>query len=253
MEREDRESESVDEKHLIRVAGMQAGAISTAQLMAAGCSRRVIDRRVRRGLLERRHRGVYAYGAILGPRFAEWAAFLACGPRTVLSRVTALALCDLAPRPSIVDVTLPSGSRGHDGVRVHRATVEPHEILWIDRLPVTAPARTLRDDEPSLTRSEAERRMLALIRAARLPAPATNVRVRRHEVDMLWREERLIVEIDGFAFHSSRAAFERDRIRDAELQALGYRVLRITWRQLTDEPEAVVALLAGALSAARSA
>jgi very-short-patch-repair endonuclease len=70
---------------------------------------------------------------------------------------------------------------------------------------------------------------------------------------MLWSEQRVVVEIDGFAFHSSRAAFERDRIRDAELQALGYRVLRITWRRLVSEPEAVVALLAAALSAARSA
>jgi very-short-patch-repair endonuclease len=107
--------------------------------------------------------------------------------------------------------------------------------------------------EPSLTRSEAERRLLGLIRAARLPQPQTNVRVGRHEVDMLWRDQRVIVEIDGFAFHSSRAAFERDRARDAELQALGYRVLRITWRRLVNEPEAVIALLAGALSAAKCA
>jgi very-short-patch-repair endonuclease len=107
--------------------------------------------------------------------------------------------------------------------------------------------------EPSMTRSEAERRLLELIRAARLPPPQTNVTVGRHEVDMLWSAERLIVEIDGFAFHSTRAAFERDRIRDAELQALGYRVLRITWRRLVDEPHAVVAIIAAALSAARSA
>ena len=40
-----------------------------------------------------------------------------------------------------------------------------------------------------------------------------------HEVDMLWREQRLVVEVDGFAYHSGRAAFERDRRRDAALQA----------------------------------
>jgi very-short-patch-repair endonuclease len=117
----------------------------------------------------------------------------------------------------------------------------------------TLRAAVARAGEPSLTRSEAERRMLELIRAARLPPPQTNVRVGRHEVDMLWRAERLIVEIDGFAFHSSRAAFERDRVRDAELQALGYRVIRITWRRLVEEPHAVVAIVAAALSAARSA
>jgi very-short-patch-repair endonuclease len=106
-----------------------------------------------------------------------------------------------------------------------------------------------RGDEPSLTRSEAERRLLALIRAARLPRPRTNVRVGRFEADMLWPAERLVVEIDGFAFHGGRAAFERDRHRDAQLLALGYRVLRITWRRLTREPEAVIATIAAALSA----
>jgi len=72
------------------------------------------------------------------------------------------------------------------------------------------------------------------------------VKVGRHEVDFLWPEQRLIVEVDGFAFHSSRAAFERDRVRDAELTAAGYRVVRITWQRLVNEPEAVIATLAAA-------
>ncbi len=103
------------------------------------------------------------------------------------------------------------------------------------------------DHEPSLTRSEAERRLLALIRAARLPPPRTNVRVGGHEVDFVWPQQRLVVEVDGFAFHSTRAAFERDRSRDRALLAAGYVVLRITWRQLVREPEVVVAELAAAL------
>jgi very-short-patch-repair endonuclease len=57
------------------------------------------------------------------------------------------------------------------------------------------------------------------------------------------------VEIDGFAFHSSRRAFEADRRRDAELQARGWRVVRITWRQLAREPERVVATIATLLAA----
>ena len=101
-----------------------------------------------------------------------------------------------------------------------------------------------------LTRSEAERRLLDLVAAAGLPRPQTNVRVGRAEVDALWRRERLVAEVDGFAFHASRAAFERDRRRDAELTASGLRVIRVTWRQLADEPEAVVARLAGALAVA---
>ena len=113
--------------------------------------------------------------------------------------------------------------------------------------------RRLSRAEPRLTRSEAERKLLDLIRAARLPHPETNVRVGRHEVDMLWRDQWLVVEVDGFAFHGPREAFERDRRRDAELQALGYRVIRITWRRLVEEPHAVVAIIAAALSAARPA
>ena len=60
--------------------------------------------------------------------------------------------------------------------------------------------------EAELTRSEAERRLLELIRAARLPEPEVNVRVGRHAVDFLWREHNLVVEVDGYAFHSSRRA-----------------------------------------------
>ncbi|MDP9293551.1 MAG: DUF559 domain-containing protein [Actinomycetota bacterium] len=104
-----------------------------------------------------------------------------------------------------------------------------------------------RHDAPALTRSEAEIRVLALVEAARLPRPAGNVRLHGYEVDLLWRPERLVAEVDGYAFHSTRAAFERDRRRDAELQTAGYRVLRVTWRQIVEEPEALVATLSVAL------
>lgn len=97
---------------------------------------------------------------------------------------------------------------------------------------------------PSLTRSEAERRLLELLKASGLPRPETNVRIGRYEVDFLWRAEWLVVEVDGFAFHGTKAAFERDRIRDGELQASGYAVLRITWRQIVDAPEAAIARIA---------
>ncbi len=101
-----------------------------------------------------------------------------------------------------------------------------------------------RRTSPALTRSEAERRLLALIRQARLPRPETNVVVHGFEVDLLWREQRLIVEVDGFVYHSTRQAFERDRARDAALQAAGYRVIRVTWRQIVHEPHALIAQLA---------
>jgi very-short-patch-repair endonuclease len=110
--------------------------------------------------------------------------------------------------------------------------------------------RALLDDDrkPALTRSEAEARLLGLLRAADLLPTAVNERVGRHEVDFLWNEQRLVVEVDGFAYHAHRAAFERDRIRDAELQAAGYRVMRVTWRQIERRSEAVIARLAEALA-----
>lgn len=83
-----------------------------------------------------------------------------------------------------------------------------------------------------------------MIRAARLPEPETNAQIHGYEVDFLWRDLDPIV--DGYAFHSSRRAFERDRRRDAKLQSAGFRVLRVTWRQIADEPSALVALLARA-------
>jgi very-short-patch-repair endonuclease len=115
--------------------------------------------------------------------------------------------------------------------------------------PGVAALRSLLDTEagPSLTRSEAEERCLALIRTAELPAPEVNIRIGGHEVDFLWRSEQLVIEVDGFRFHSSRGAFERDRRRDAELAALGFRVLRVTWRQIVDRPEALVARIASVL------
>jgi very-short-patch-repair endonuclease len=92
--------------------------------------------------------------------------------------------------------------------------------------------------------------MLALIRRAGLPLPETNVRIGPHEVDFLWRDQSVVLEVDGFRYHSSRAAFERDRLRDAELAARGLRVVRVTWRQIVDAPEAVAARLAAVLAIA---
>jgi very-short-patch-repair endonuclease len=102
--------------------------------------------------------------------------------------------------------------------------------------------------EPAFTRSKGERLFLALVRKARLPSPVTNTELHGYEVDHLWREQRLVVEVDSYDVHTTRATFEADRRRDAELQSLGYRVIRVTWRQLTEEPEAVIANLSAALA-----
>jgi len=92
-----------------------------------------------------------------------------------------------------------------------------------------------------LVRSELEERFLAFLIDACLPLPTTNVTIEGIEVDCVWRDQRLIVELDGRAVHDVTDAFEADRARDRRLEAAGWRVVRITWRQLHDTPGEVEA------------
>ncbi len=91
--------------------------------------------------------------------------------------------------------------------------------------------------------------MRGLLHAADLPQPRANLPMLGYVADFVWADEKLVVEIDGYGFHSSRESFERDRRRDQRFAAAGYLVMRITWRQLLHEPYAVVARLAQALAA----
>ena len=266
------------DRTITTLAARQCGVVTTAQLAQAGIGRRSVAHRVAKGWLAPMHRGVYRVGPVPGPYAREMAAILATGG--TLSHHSAAAIWGFRP-PYDGDVHITGTTRSRDGIRVHRsASLNAAVHLG---LPLTTPARTLHDlaplvpqhdldraveealirglataddlgtrpalrtasrTEPRLTRSEAERRMLRLIRAARLPTPATNLRVAGWEVDVVWPRHRLVVEVDGYAYHGNRAAFERDRRKDAALVAAGYRVVRITWRQIVDEPHTVVALLA---------
>jgi hypothetical protein len=105
---------------------------------------------------------------------------------------------------------------------------------------MTALRAALLDYRPQVfTRSKLEGRFLDLCKRAGLPRPAANAVVAGDEVDMLWRTERLVVELDGEQVHRTRAAFERDRRRDTALQIAGYRVVRITDRRMADSPHEV--------------
>ena len=219
------------------------------------------------------------------------AAVLACGEGAVLSHVSAAELWGIRPRTrrprqaggrdevADVHVTIPrtSGSRNRNGIALHRSsTLTARECTRQDGIPVTTPARTLRDLRPLLsparfssalrqaeflglrvdgqfdsdrTRSELEQRMLGLCRRRRLPQPEVNVRLDRYEVDFLWRSEGLVVELDGWESHRSRSAFEEDRARDARLKLLGFEVLRFTWRQLTSDPAGVARTIRSLLKA----
>ncbi len=92
---------------------------------------------------------------------------------------------------------------------------------------------------PDDTRSPLEDRVLELCREYGLPLPVTGATVLDREVDAFWPGEKLMVEADSWTFHSHREAFERDRARDAAMQADGYRVIRLTHRRLEQEPAVV--------------
>lgn len=99
--------------------------------------------------------------------------------------------------------------------------------------------------DAAIPRSELERRFRAFVRDYRLPEPLINGRVlaagRAYEPDISWPDRRVVVELDGFDTHGTRQAFEADRERDRRLAVAGWLVVRITWRQLRDEPAVIAA------------
>jgi very-short-patch-repair endonuclease len=100
---------------------------------------------------------------------------------------------------------------------------------------------------PAWTRSRLEKRFFRLCRKHGLPLPAVNQWIEGYEVDMLWREQKLIVELDTEATHGTRSARRRDPVRDTRLQLAGYRVFRVTDERLIKDPDGVMADVAEAL------
>lgn len=101
----------------------------------------------------------------------------------------------------------------------------------------------------AVTRSALERRFLLLVERSGLRTPEVNAVVEGLMVDALWRDARLVVELDGHVAHARPAAAERDRERELALRATGFAVLRYTWRQVTAEPERVITDVRRALNA----
>ncbi|HUG41575.1 MAG TPA: type IV toxin-antitoxin system AbiEi family antitoxin domain-containing protein, partial [Longimicrobiales bacterium] len=197
----------------------------------------VVDRFVRPGQTVRVHRvarldpedRTVAHGiSVTAPARTILDLAATAAPREVERAMAVAARNGLADRDQVADVVARHpGSPGAATLRALLAAIEA----------------------PAFVRSEAEERLLALIRRAGLPAPKTNAVIRGIEVDFLWGAARLVVEVDGEAYHAAPDAFERDRRRDALLAAAGYRVVRVTWRQLVEEADAVLVRLAQALVA----
>ena len=282
---------------IAELAGRQYGVVSRTQMGKLGVGRGAIDWRVRTGRLIRVQTGVYAVGHTALTREGRWlAAVLACGDGALLSHRCAGALWDLARYDGRrIDVTVPPRNRhrGNETIVVHRGAREPATHRGI---PTTTPMQTLTDLSYTLpqraveraleqaeklrlldttkttgrlrkiimahdfapTRSELEVAFLRLCRRHGLPPPQVNARVHDVEVDFWWPEQRLVVETDSRLHHGTRAAFERDRAKDARLTSLGCRVVRFTFRQVAGGEIAAVlsrclATPAGSAPAPRSA
>jgi very-short-patch-repair endonuclease len=275
------------------LAERQHGVVSRRQLLELGVDRGAIVHRLKLARLRPVHRGIYTIGHRLLTQHGRWmAAVLAYGPHAVLSHRAAAALWGMRGGTR-VEVTVPSGLQGRDGIQVYRAKLPADERTTHRGIPTTTVPRTLLDLSAVVTkrhlrgalreaehlrlsdplslhdliaryprrpglkaikallaeasvgariiRSELEERFQDFLVRAGLPLPQTNVVIEGYEVDCVWPEQRLIVELDGHASHSPTHAFELDRARDRKLEAAGWRVIRITWRQLEQESELVEA------------
>jgi very-short-patch-repair endonuclease len=112
-------------------------------------------------------------------------------------------------------------------------------------------ALALYQPDPAFTRSRFEKLFRRFVREAGLPAPSMNFNVAGFELDAYWPEHRFVVELDLYETHGSRAAFERDRLRQEELKLLGIEMIRVTRPRLEREPDVVIRNLATLLERRR--
>jgi hypothetical protein len=163
-------------------------------------------------------------------------------PRTLLDNAEVLPLrqtvrmIEEAERLQVFDLTaverLLARSRGRHGLK-----------------PVRAAVAAVNGDPPRMN-SDWERDFLDFCDDYALPRPELNVVVEGYEVDALWRDQELIVELDSWGHHRHRSAFEDDRRKYGALQLAGYLVLPITWRRLEEEPEEVARMIRRRVEAA---
>jgi very-short-patch-repair endonuclease len=146
--------------------------------------------------------------------------------------------------PRELERALAAAERSQPGLRHQLASL-------LLRYPRTAGIARLRlllgPSNAVFTRSEAEERLLDLIRKAGLDDPEMNVMLHGYEVDCYWKRARLVIEVDGFAFHRSARSFLRDHQRDSALVAEGIQIMRLSWHQIEKEREKTLVQITRAL------
>jgi hypothetical protein len=263
------------------LAAGQWGVVTHEELLACGLSPKAIEVRVARGNLHPLYRGVYAVGH---PNISTEGRFLAavkaCGHQAVLSHYSAASVHDLVMwdgRP--FEITAPS-KHSHPRIKAHRS--KRIERIVLKGIPVTPKLRTVIDlsrtaDETTVkralrqakfsaheleqlpkgildlgavpTRSPLEDRVRDLVVDARLEPPLVNapyrLPTRTVYPDLWWPAIHLIVEVDSREWHDDPLARYEDAERQAELEAAGERVLRVTSAQMR-RPRQVLARLRAA-------
>ena len=101
--------------------------------------------------------------------------------------------------------------------------------------------------QPKFTRSDIEKLFLGLIEKSGLPEPETDYPIGIYRADFAWPDRRLVAELDSIAFHSTQPKFVADRKRWADIDAMGWRIFRFTWWDVTDEHEALLVRLTRSL------
>jgi hypothetical protein len=289
----------------------QHGLLTRKQALAAGMSTDAIRGRLRSGVWEHVHQGVYR---LAGAPVSKWqpvmAACLAGGAGAVASHRTAAGLWGLPVTVAGTEITVLRSRRVRlPGVVVHQtACLERVDVVWRHRIPVTSAARTLVDlaavvprdrlepaldhvlaerqvspgylqwrlktlgtrgrpgvaalldlvarrlGEPPPSRSDFERRLGRILAGAGLPPAEAEYPVslpggRGARIDFAFPDALLAVEADSYRHHSSLSDWSRDRARNNELVALGWRILPITYRDMKTRPAAVADQIARALDA----
>jgi predicted transcriptional regulator of viral defense system len=268
-----------------RVAAGQWGVVTHGELLACGLSPKAIEIRVARGNLHPLYRGVYAVGHHnISTEGRFLAAVKACGFHAVLSHYSAASLHDLVTwdgRP--FDITAPS-KHSHPRIKAHRS--DAIERIILKGIPVTPKLRTVIDlaqttDEATVkralrqakfsareleqlprhildlgaapTRSPLEDQVHDLVVRAGLEPPLVNapyrLPTRTVYPDLWWPAIRLIVEVDSREWHDDPLARYEDGKRQAELEAAGERVLRVTSGQMRQPRQVLDRLRAAGVQA----
>jgi very-short-patch-repair endonuclease len=172
-----------------------------------------------------------------------------------------LALADVVERQGlrVTEVALTvveAAVRDHNGVVLMDSALQRHldlQDLWRAHLRNkgrhgSPAARRLLQAASDGARSAAERLLVQLLRNAGITGWHTNYPIGGYKVDVGFREQKVAIEADGWAFHSDAEVFVKDRNRQNKIALLGWKVLRFTWLDLTQYPERVIGEIRRAIS-----